>query len=127
MLLHPLDQEVSIMDPLRPAHDLLAAHEEVVAVAVAAVGVLGAGVESGRVRRGHGVEGPDGERVLVQDVEVCVVFLEDEAAEALLVGGAAALLEGGEEGNGEEGQGDVPEVVKVADFDAIVAEHFDAF
>lgn len=82
------------MDPLGTAHDLLAAHKEVVAVAVAAVGVFGAGVEGGRVRRRHGVEGPDGERVLVQDVEVCVVFLEDEAAEALFVGGAAGFSKG---------------------------------
>ena len=103
-LAHALLQEGRVVDALRAGHDLLAAHEEVVAVGGAGVGVLGVvgGLSFGA---GHGVEGADGQRVLVEDVEVGAVLLEHEGAEALLVGGA--------------------EVVEVADLDAIVAEHLD--
>lgn len=57
-----------VVDALGTAEDFLAAHVEVVGV-----GVAGGG-------GGHGVEGADTQGVLVEDVEVCVVFFEDEFA-----------------------------------------------
>lgn len=63
-----------VVDALGAAEDLLAAHVEVVGVAVAGAG------------GGHGVEGADGEGVLVEYVEVGAVFLEDELAELFLLG-----------------------------------------
>lgn len=57
------------MDALRTREDLGASHVEVVAVAVLSCWVLGGGRGRGggwrRGGGGHGVEGADGERVLV--------------------------------------------------------------
>ena len=41
---------------------------------------------------GHGVEGPHGERELVQDEEVCVVLCPDQPAQQLLCGGGQVVL-----------------------------------
>lgn len=43
---------------------------------------------------GHGVEGADVERELVEDVKVGAVLLEDEGTQALLVGCAACVVSG---------------------------------
>jgi hypothetical protein len=78
--LHPLHEEVRVVDTLRAGEDLLAAHEEIVRVG------------QGRVDRvGHGVERSDGERELVEDEVVGVVFFPYQSAEELLVLGAARI------------------------------------
>jgi hypothetical protein len=74
VLLHHLRQQVSIVDTLGSRTDFLSAHEHVVRV--------------GKLRvsgRGHGVGWADGERELVERVEVRAVFCEDEAAEMLFL------------------------------------------
>ena len=63
---HIPTQRLIIMDPLRPAHDLLPAHEEI--VAVAQIRVRGV-----RVR----VEGADAAREFVHGEEVGGVFFGD--------------------------------------------------
>lgn len=80
---HALTQGVVIVDTLCAGHDLLTAHEEVVAVRE----VRGGGI-------GVGVEGPDGEGVFVHGEEVAGVFLRDEGAEGAFLRGT---------GEGEEG------------------------
>lgn len=82
--LHALDEQVVLVHALGAGHDLLAAHEEVVAVGEV-LGILG---------RRHGVEGPDGEGELVHDEEVGVVFLADEPAELALVRRAEVFVVG---------------------------------
>lgn len=77
VLAHLLRQQVGVVDTLGAGQDFLAAHEHVVGVG-----------EEGVLGRGHGVGGADGEGKLVQDVEVRVVFLQDEFAEFLFLGGA---------------------------------------
>ena len=77
------------MDTLSTREDFLATHKEIVGIAVSFVGVCGFFLVGGRVVCGHSVEGTDGQRELVEDVEVGTVFLEDEATEVLLVGCAA--------------------------------------
>ena len=74
---HPLRQHGRVVDTLGARHDLLAAHEGVVGVRERGV----AGVEVG-------VEGASGSGVVREEVEVRVVLLQDEAAEAFFVGGA---------------------------------------
>lgn len=75
---HPRHQHDRVVDPLRARDDLLAAHEGVVGARQVRLGW------EGRV----GVEGPDGERVVREDVEVGGVALEDEFAEGFFVRGA---------------------------------------
>lgn len=59
----PLGEQFGIVYTLSPTKNLLATHEHV-------VGVGGDGV----VGVGHGVERPDRQRVLVEDIKVGVVF-----------------------------------------------------
>lgn len=66
---HALAEEVVVVHTLGAGHDLLATHEHVVRV-----GKLG--VAGGR----HGVEGTDGERELIEDVEVRAVLFENKLA-----------------------------------------------
>lgn len=96
------------MNTLGARGDFLAAHEEVIGITVGrdrellrGCGWVGRSRDVGE--GGHGVEGTDGERELVEDVEVCsamsirhpekvasqfchtcVVFLIDESTQALL-------------------------------------------
>lgn len=70
VLLHALDQQRRVVDTLRAGQDLLATHEEV--VGVGELGVFGAR---------HGVKGPHGEWVLVEDVEVRSILVKDEFAQ----------------------------------------------
>ena len=79
---HVPAQILVVVDTLRAGHDLLPAHEEV--VAVAELGVGGVGVR---------VEGPDAAREFVHGEEVGGVFLGDEAAEAAFLCGGVG--EGG--------------------------------
>lgn len=91
VLLGALDQKLGIVDTLSSRKNLLTTHEEVVRVGVA--GVLGVG---------HGVEGTDGERELVQHEKVGVVLLLDQLSELALSLGR--------------------EVVKVTHFDTVLAQ-----
>jgi hypothetical protein len=77
-LLHPLDQEFRIVDSLRTGQDLFTSHEEIIRVGQGRVGSVG-----------HGVERPDGERELVEDVVVGAVLFLDESTEPSFVLGAA--------------------------------------
>lgn len=81
MLAHLRSEKLCVVDTLGAREDLLAAHEHVVRVGQKRV-----------VRRGHCVGGAERDRELVQDIEVGVVLLEDEAAEVLFLGGAAGKL-----------------------------------
>jgi len=90
VLAHSLLEEVGVVDTLSTGQDLLTTHEEVVRVAVAGIGVLGAFLMSGAFGRWHGVEWADVEWEFVEDVEVGAVLLEDKATEALLVRGAVS-------------------------------------
>jgi hypothetical protein len=74
VLAHLLGQQLRVVDTLGAGTDFLAAHEEVVGVG-----------ELGVVWRGHCVCGTDGERELVEDVEVGAVLLEDKTAEVLFL------------------------------------------
>lgn len=77
---HGGDERAGQVDALGAGQDFLAAHEEVVAVA------------EERVRgRGVRVEGADGERELVEGVEVGVVFGAHEGAEVFFLGRAARM------------------------------------
>ena len=80
------------MDTLSAREDFLAAHEEIEGVAVTGIGVGGTGLVCRRIDRGHGVEGSDGQGVLVQNVKVGAVLLEDETAEVLLIGCAGTCV-----------------------------------
>lgn len=93
VLTHSGPQKLCVMDPLCAREDLLSAHEEVERITVPCVCILGGHIRfvRWRVRGGHGVEGPDGEGVLVQNVKVRTVLLEDQAAETLLIGSAVPV------------------------------------
>ena len=93
-----------ILLTLRSAHNFLSPHEKIVGIAVSCIGILGIIARPCRLG-GHGVEGPDGEGILIKDVEIGAVLLEHERPEPLFVGSR--------------------KVVEVADFYAIVAEHLD--
>lgn len=82
-LLHPLNQELRIMDSLRARQDLFTSHEEIVRVGQGRVG-----------RVGHRVEWSNRERELVEDVIVGAVLFLDESAEPSFVFGAAGGLAG---------------------------------
>ena len=74
---HPLGQRGWVVDTLRAGNNLLAAHEGIVRVRKRGV----AGVEMR-------IEGARGGGVVREEVEVCLVLLEDEPAEGFLIGGA---------------------------------------
>ena len=77
--LHSLGELGGVVDPLGAGDDFLAPHE----------GVVGVGERGGGGREVR-VEGAGGGGVVRQEVEVCVVPFEDEAAEGFLVWGAGA-------------------------------------
>lgn len=89
MGLGTLREELGVMDTLGSRDDFLSTDEDIEGVgellpmshARNGNGVLGVG---------HGVEGTDGQRELVQDVEVGVVLLLDETSELLLHGRATS-------------------------------------
>lgn len=76
-LIHPLDQELGIMDSLRAGQDLFTSHEEVVRVGQCWVRGVG-----------HGVEGSNSEGELVKDVVVGTVLFLDQSTEPSFVLGA---------------------------------------
>jgi hypothetical protein len=77
-LLHPLDQELGVVDSLSAGQDLFTSHEEIVRVGQGRVGGVG-----------HGVEGSDGKGELVEDVVVGAVLFLDQSTEPSLVLSAA--------------------------------------
>jgi hypothetical protein len=81
MMFRTLNEVLRVVDSLSTGQNLLAAHEHVVGV-----GIFGV------VRVGHGVEGPDGQRELVQDVEVSVILCLHQTTEKLLVWRRQILL-----------------------------------
>lgn len=78
---HSLLEEGGVVDSLGARENLLSSHEEIVRVGV--VGVLGVG---------HGVEGSNGQRELVENVEIGVVLVSDNLSEQLLVLGGQILV-----------------------------------
>lgn len=66
---HALLQECGVVDALGARKNFLAAHVEIVGVAVAVEGIIREALDVGRVRVGsggrHGIEGANGEGVLV--------------------------------------------------------------
>lgn len=82
-----LREELGVVDSLGAGDDLLAANEDIVGVGEL-LAMRREGRGDGVLRVGHRVEGADGERELVQDVEVGVVLLLHQAAELLLHGRA---------------------------------------
>ena len=71
---HLLGQQLRLVDTLSTRADLLATHEEIVRVR-----------ELGVMRGRHCVGRADVDRELVEDIEVGVVLLKDQAAEVLLL------------------------------------------
>jgi hypothetical protein len=88
VLAHLVGEQCRVVDTLGAGADFLPTHEHV--VRVGELGVRG---------RGHGVGGADGERELVESVEVRVVLLEDETAEVLLLGSSVWWSAGDTTGN----------------------------
>jgi hypothetical protein len=114
------------VDPLGAGDDFLAPHE----------GVVGVGERRGGGREVR-VEGAGGGGVVRQEVEVCVVPFEDEAAEGFLVWGAGAGRRGlavcpmgwNKRGLKEQEKNvrrEVPNIFVCGGFDAGFVEHLDA-
>lgn len=100
-LLHPLDQELGVVDSLSAGQDLFTSHEKVVRVGQG--GVRGVG---------HGVEGSDGKGELVEDVVVGAVLFLDQSAEPSFVLSAA---EGAVSGSSlQASPPDSPQIVALA-------------
>ena len=78
-----LGEELGVVDSLGARHDFLSANEDIVGVGEL-LAMEGSRGSYGVLRVGHRVEGADGERELVEDVEVGVVLLLDQTAELLL-------------------------------------------
>lgn len=78
-----LGEELGVVDSLGARHDFLSANEDIVGVGEL-LAMEGSREGYGVLRVGHRVEGADGERELVEDVEVGVVLLLDQTAELLL-------------------------------------------
>ena len=81
--LRALHQQLGVVDTLCAGHHLLAADEDIEGVGEL-LRLRHTHRHYGVVRVGHGVEGAHGERELVEDVEVGVVLLLDDAAQLLL-------------------------------------------
>jgi hypothetical protein len=108
---HLLSQQLRLVDTLGARADLLATHEEIVRVRELRV-----------MRRRHCVSRADVDRELVEDVEVGVVLLKDQAAEVLFLGCAALRQFHRRESRDCP---NLPQVVVVVQLLACFAQHLD--
>ena len=105
------------MDTLGTGDYLLAAHEGIVGVGQRGIGWIEVGVERS-----------SGDRVVSKNVEICIVFFEDEAAKGLFICCAGTDILALQLTTGNEWRGlGIPYVFICRCFDTCFIEHLDTF